>query len=390
MQPHRQLTSRELIVQYAHILQQDLFPKLEETVGPLSPQLRLLASVMPLLPLAKLLNCRRSHTGRPAKDRLALATAFLAKAILNLATTRDLMDRLRVDSALRLFCGWYSVETLPHESKFSRVFAEFAAMQLPQQLHNLVVRTLQGKRIVCHIARDSTAIPVRERFPETSRQKKLASQPPQPKHPKGSFRKAKASEHGTRINRQRHQKLGDMLAELPQQCDIGAKISKDGNMQYWRGYKLHLDVADGQVPISAWLTSASVHDSQVAIPLMTMTSKRVRYFYDLMDSAYDADPIHAHSRKLKHVPIIAPHPRRGTKRPSELPQIFPVQPTPQLTWAQQDRYKERTMIERVNARLKDEFGASQIRVRGPAKVMAHLMFGVLALTVDQFLRLQSA
>lgn len=109
-----------------------------------------------------------------------------------------------------------------------------------------------------------------------------------------------------------------------------------------------------------------------------------------MDSAYDANPIHAHSRKLKHVPTIAPHPRRGTKRPSEVPKIYPAQPTPQLTWAQQDRYKERTMIERVNARLKDEFGVSQIRVRGPAKVMAHLMFGVLALTVDQFLRLQSA
>jgi len=385
-----QLISRDLVMQYAHILQQDLFPKLEETVGRLSPQLRLLASVMPLLPLAKLLNCRRAHTGRPAKDRSALATAFLAKAILNLATTRDLMDRLRVDSALRRFCGWYSVEALPHESKFSRAFAEFAMTQLPQQLHNAVVQTLQGKRIVCHIARDSTAIPARERFSEASRKNKLASQAPQQKHPKGSFRKAKASEHGPRIKRQRHQNLSDMLAELPQQCDIGAKSSKDGNVQYWRGYKLHLDVADGQVPISAWLTSASVHDSQVAIPLMTMTSKRVRYFYDLMDSAYDANPIHAHSRKLKHVPIIAPHPRRGTKRPSEVPKIFPVQPAPQLTWAQQDRYKERTMIERVNARLKDEFGASQIRVRGPAKVMAHLMFGVLALTVDQFLRLQPA
>jgi hypothetical protein len=45
------------------------------------------------------------------------------------------------------------------------------------------------------------------------------------------------------------------------------------------------------------------------------------------------------------------------------------------------------MSERVNARLKDEFGASQIRVRGAAKVMAHLMFGVLALTVYQWLRL---
>ena len=45
------------------------------------------------------------------------------------------------------------------------------------------------------------------------------------------------------------------------------------------------------------------------------------------------------------------------------------------------------MSERVNARLKDEFEASHIRVRGAAMVMAHLMFGVLALTVDQWLRL---
>jgi hypothetical protein len=45
------------------------------------------------------------------------------------------------------------------------------------------------------------------------------------------------------------------------------------------------------------------------------------------------------------------------------------------------------MIERVNGRLKDEFGGREIRVRGAAKVMAHLMFGILALTVDQLLRL---
>ena len=37
--------------------------------------------------------------------------------------------------------------------------------------------------------------------------------------------------------------------------------------------------------------------------------------------------------------------------------------------------------------LKDEFGARFVRVRGAAKVMTHLMFGVLALTVDQLLRL---
>jgi hypothetical protein len=178
-----------------------------------------------------------------------------------------------------------------------------------------------------------------------------------------------------------------MLKDLPRQCDMGAKTNSQGHQQYWRGYKLHLDVADGQIPVSAVLTSASVHDSQVAIPLMTMTAQRVVHLYELMDSAYDANQIHEHSRQLNHVPIIAPHPRRGTKKSSKMQKVFPDKPTPQLTWAQQDRYKERTMSERVNARLKDEFGAGQIRVRGGAKVMAHLMFGVLALTVDQWLRM---
>jgi hypothetical protein len=149
-----------------------------------------------------------------------------------------------------------------------------------------------------------------------------------------------------------------MLSELPRQCDFGAKTNGQDNEQYWRGYKLHLDVADGQLPISAVLTSASVHHSQVAIPLMTLTSARVTHLYELMDSAYDGDAIHAHSRQLNHVPIIAPHPRRGTKKPSQLPKVFPPQPTPQLTWAQQERYKTRSMSERPNARLKDEFGSS--------------------------------
>jgi len=59
---------------------------------------------------------------------------------------------------------------------------------------------------------------------------------------------------------------------------------------------------------------------------MTVTSERVDYLYELMDSAYDADEIHQHSRELNHVPIIAPHPRRGTKKPSQLPKAFPVVP----------------------------------------------------------------
>ncbi len=43
-------------------------------------------------------------------------------------------------------------------------------------------------------------------------------------------------------------------------------------------------------------------------------------------------------------------------------------------------------VERVKGRLKDEFGGRMVRVRSNAEVMAHLMFGILALTVDQLLR----
>jgi hypothetical protein len=389
-----QLNPRQLVTQFAHMLQQDLFPLLQSVSGPLNGQMQLLASVISLTPLGRLLSARRAATGRPAKDRAALATAFMAKAILNLPTTRDLISRLRVDEALRHFCGWSAVRALPHESKFSRAFAEFAHTQLPQQLHEALIAATQQQRLIGHIARDSTAILVRERYPETKEQKaakrkakKQAGNTGRKKGSQGGFVRAKAADRGTRIQRQRHQKLERQLKELPQRCDMGAKMNSQGHEQYWRGYKLHLDVADGQIPISAILTSASVHDSQVAIPLMTMTAQRVVHLYELMDSAYDADEIHAHSRQLNHVPIIAPHPRRGTKKPSRMQKVFPDRPTPQLTWAEQDRYKERTMSERVNARLKDEFGASQIRVRGGAKVMAHLMFAVLALTVDQWLRM---
>lgn len=52
------------------------------------------------------------------------------------------------------------------------------------------------------------------------------------------------------------------------------------------------------------------------------------------------------------------------------------------------RYNERTAAERTNGRLKDEFGGTTIMVKGDAKVMGHLMFGVLALTADQLMRLR--
>jgi hypothetical protein len=87
-------------------------------------------------------------------------------------------------------------------------------------------------------------------------------------------------------------------------CDRGTKCNAKGYKNSWNGYKLHLDVNDAGLPISALVTSASVHDSQVGIPLVKMTNGKVTYLYDLMDSAYDVYHILEKSRQLGHVPVL--------------------------------------------------------------------------------------
>ena len=183
--------------------------------------------------------------------------------------------------------------------------------------------------------------------------------------------------------------LQEMIADLPQQCSLGAKKNSQGHPQFWRGFKLHWDVADGRIPISCILTGAAVHDSQVAIPLMQMSAERVRWKCETMvsglpvgvcfanmDAAYDAKMIRARSQKLGHEALIQPNPSHAR---SARENAFSEQ--------QKQRFKKRTIVEQLNGRLKDEFGGRSIYYRGAPKIMAHLMFGVVALTVDQLLRL---
>ena len=160
-----------------------------------------------------------------------------------------------------------------------------------------------------------------------------------------------------------------------------------GHTTSWIGYKLHIDTADGDIPVSCLLTSASVHDSQVALPLATITAGRLTNLYDLMDSAYDAPEIAEKSRALGHVPvpIIDPNPRRGGKADAEAEARAMRYVGHAL--AEDIRFKERSAAERVNSALKDSYGGRFVRVRGHDKVLCHLMFGILALAAEQLMRL---
>jgi len=181
--------------------------------------------------------------------------------------------------------------------------------------------------------------------------------------------------------------LAAMISELSTACDVGTKRNSKGHTSSWIGYKLHIDAADGGIPISCLLSSASVHDSQFSIPLAEKTHDRVCNLYDLMDSTYDAPPIHEHSRSLGHIPIIDVNPRRNTELKQAIALENKASSHVNFQTAEAVRYNERSTVERVNGRLKDEFGGRYVRVRGHAKVMCHLMFGILALTADQLMRM---
>jgi hypothetical protein len=270
---------------------------------------------------------------------------------------------------------------VPDESTFSRAFAEFAKSELPQLVHEALIKKAYEGRIVGHVSRDSTAIEGREKATHKEKKEKKPKKRGRPK--KGEER----AKEPKRLDKQLEMTQEERLNDLPRACDVGAKANSKGNRDYWVGYKLHIDTADGDIPLSCILTSASLHDSQTAIPLAEETAKRVASLYDLMDAAYDCPQIKKHSEQLGHIPIIDRNVRRDTVAKAEREAEAKALRTINREMPEKVRYKQRSSAERVNSRLKDDFGGRMVRVRGCVKVTCHLMFGILALTADALLNL---
>jgi hypothetical protein len=381
-------TQRAGLLQRWSVVQAELIPGLGRETEALTPKLMKLIHTLEWARIEEFVPGGQG-VGRPPANRSALANGFVAKAVLGLSTTVALIERLSIDRTLRRICGFSRWKKLPDEATFSRAFAEFAENRLAERVHEAVIKAHLGPELIGHISRDGTAIAARERpikpatTPVETRGAAQAVLPdtPTPEAPapalprkrgrprQGEIREAKL----TRIEQQRSQTLTQMQDDLPRACDRGTKCNAQGYKVSWNGYKLHIDTADCGVPVAAILTSASMHDSQAAIPLSRLTAARVTNLYDVMDAAYCSAALRAHCKDLGHVPLIDHNPRGGEK--------IAFDP------AESVRYNERTVAERTNARLKDEFGGNTIRVKGNSKVMSHLMFGLLVLTVDQLMRL---
>ena len=338
-------------------IQGTLFPWLREEIDPMTEALGRLVTTLDVIGLEAFVPEPPRGPGRPQGDRRALARAFVAKAVLGVPTTTALIERLDVDKSLRRILGWERRSQVPSEATFSRAFAEFAQSDLPAKMHAALIERSLGGRIVGVIARDATEIEAREKPVKTEPNDKSEIR----RRPMALSRRASADARARTSN--------------------GQNPSRPGS----NGRPRRTSIRCSPIcPPRAM--SAPRRTGQVAIPLMTMTGARVSYLYDLMDAAYDAAAIHDHSKALGHAPIIdrnfrAQHEAKAewAKEVERMKLIHIPDPDDRL-------FDFRTMAERVNARLKDEFGARAVRVRGAIKVKCHLMFGVVALAVDQILR----
>ncbi len=368
-------------------LETSLFPALKEELRleELSAKEQKLIKILDFAEIEKYITVV-SITNTP-KDREQIARAFIAKSVYNLQTTRDLIDRLHIDRTLRMLCGWRYSNGIPSESKFSRVFKELSDLQIAQKTHERFVKEYLSQKIFYYNATDATKIPLRQKAVKIEKVQI-------PKHKAGRPKKGETREviRPKILEQQKDMKtVKEMLTLVSTECGVGIKQNSKGNREVWIGGKLHISVVDGDIPITAIYSGANVHDSSVALPLIQETTKKVNYFYDLQDAGYDADIIREFSIKYNHRPIIDINPKNSQVLKDKIELIEHEQKTfkylNQHLSLDKEHYNQRSMVERVNKYLKDDFGCDKIYYQGATKVASVLAFGILSICIHQSLKM---
>ena len=368
-------------------IENTLFPTLRDELilGELSTKEQKLIKILDFAEIEK--NITVVTITKTPKDREEIARAFIAKSVYNLQTTRDLIDRLHIDRTLRVLCGWRYANSIPSESKFSRVFKELSDMEIAQKTHEKFIKEYLSEKIFFHNATDATKIPLREKPIKVEKEEKKKYKRGRPK--KGEIREPIKPKI---LEQQKEMKsVKEMLNLVSTNCGVGIKQNSKGNREVWIGGKLHISAVDGDIPITAFYSGANVHDSSVALPLIQETSQRVNYLYDLQDAGYDAEIIREFSIKHNHRPLIDINPKNSKALKVKIAlisdEIKSFKAINQHLNLDKEHYNQRSMVERVNKYLKDDFGCDKIYYQGADKVASILAFGILSVCIHQSLKL---
>ncbi len=183
----------------------------------------------------------RRGTGRPPHEWPSVVRTFVAKAILNLSSTRALIERLGADATLRRILGFRSGRSLPHESAFSRVFGVLARTEISERTHAALVDRFVKDSGIAHAAFDASAIPAREKARNTRKSVAVKIKRKRGRPKKGETVPPPEVSGVARII---PMKPSAMKRALPGDCSWGAKRNSQGQYEVWKGYKLHVSVVE--------------------------------------------------------------------------------------------------------------------------------------------------
>ena len=232
---------------------------------------------------------RHHRRGRNGYALLGILGIMLLKLSYQMRTMKQTLQLLRENGNLK---DMLAIARVPSEATVSRLSKEVEQIVHPSDLHGRVVQSYAkslDRIAVGHLSIDSTTIEAREK-PVKTRIPRAKTLEKRGRKAKGSLEQQRYRERQARLEQERiaylHESFEASLAKLELRCSLTAKQNSKGKRQWFVGYKAHLATDDHGVPMSFAVTGASVHDSQVAVPLMKKTRETADFLYALLDKGY--------------------------------------------------------------------------------------------------------
>jgi len=299
---------------------------------------------------------RHHRRGRNGYALSSILGIMLLKLLYQQRTMKQTLQLVHENGNLK---DMLAIAEVPSEATMSRLSKEVEQIVHPSNLHERVVQAYAeslDRLAVGHLSIDSTTIEAREKPVKSRAAKKAKTSKKRGRKAKGSLEEQQYRERQTQLDQERiaylQESFETSLAKLEMRCSITAKQNSKGKRQWFIGYKAHLATDDHGVPMSFAVTGASVHDSQVAVPLMKKTRETADFLYVLLDKGYISPVINGYVDMIGRKAIIDRKAYKGVV-------ADPLDP------ASRHRYAARTTVERTNSELKDGYLPDVIYKRGP-------------------------
>ena len=235
----------------------------------------------------------------------AMIQSLIARIVERIPTIKDLVKRLVHDPLFRLDCGFLVSDVVPSEASYSRMMQVISDSEVVDESNDTLIQLAISEGFLDdeHVGFDATHFESRDAAKPTEKK--------EPKAPKKRGRKSKAEREAWLVEEaEKASNLRTYEKELKEQVDIplevlwkdtplepnwGVKKNSDGKNVFWYGFKGHLAVSTkSQYIVARIMTSASVSDSKLAIPLLKKVHQLSEGHFStgIFDAGYDYEPIY--------------------------------------------------------------------------------------------------